>query len=205
MEKEFEEGYFEGVESQFEKGDRERFMSGHIRRGYILKLAFNPESALELGCSFGDTVDTLNNVGVETKGVDISKYTTKGNKNLICGDVAVVDFPKAELVYSFDLFEHLDSDQIEKVMNRLDFDSMFISISTSFQEYGDVTHIPNMDKTHISMHTPSWWFDKFYERFSETHFINMMTRTDFEIREEKKFTNTNFMLTKKKLTELQNL
>ena len=170
-----------------------------VEKTLILKMVFNPKSVLELGCGTGQLVDIFRMNGVEAYGIDISKYATANNKNLICGDVCVVDYPLTDMVCSFDLLEHLTEEQIDIVIDKCGkFPIMFHSISTSFDEYGDVTWIKGMDKSHISMHSPSWWLKKFYDQYGTKYFITLFTRTDYiSIDEGKhKFTNTNFILSK---------
>lgn len=137
-------------------------------RAEILKNVFSLESAYELGCAAGFTVDHLVKAGVNARGIDISDYIVgeAGNKNIICGDAVMTKIPKVSLVFSFDFMEHLSNVQIKTMITNIvdsDSDYFFHNIAVSFKEYGDVTHIEGMDKSHISMHTASWWVNKFME------------------------------------------
>ena len=144
--------------------------------------------------------------GIDAVGVDISEFVAKNQLYITHGDVTKVKYPEADLIGSFDILEHLTKEGIDKVLDKCKgYPTIFHSISISDDDYGDVTFLKDMDKTHISMYSSSWWMDKIYKKFSENYYITVMTRKDYiEYKKEGyKFTNLNFLLTKDKISDLQ--
>lgn len=185
---------------------KDEYNTSMAQRALCIKNLFKPESVLELGCGTGQFVDMLRMGDVKAVGIDISEYTTKDKDYLISGDVSVIEWPDVEMVCSFDLLEHLTEEQINIVIDKCSkYNTIFHSISTGFEDYGDVSFLKDMDKSHISMYSPSWWFKKFYDKYNTSYFITVMTRQDYVYAEEEKykFTNTNFLLTKKEINVLQ--
>lgn len=188
--------------------NKDEYNADMVQRGLNIKTLFKPRTVLELGCGTGQLVDILRMGDIDARGIDISEYTTKDKDYLMSGDVCRVEWPSADLVCSFDLLEHLDEKQIDIVIDKCSkYPLILHSISTGFDDYGDVSWIEDMDKSHISMYSPSWWLKKFYDKYNTTYFITAMTRQDFLHAEygKYKFTNTNFLLTKTEVNALQTI
>jgi len=188
--------------------DGDTYRNQMIAKALLFKKAFNPRSSLELGCANGIAVEALRNLGVEAYGIDLAKDILPDKPYYFAGNVANIEWPITELVHSSDILEHLTDKEIDIVLDKCSVtQNMFHSISTSFDEYGDITWLKDMDKGHIAMHSPSWWLKKFNDKFVERYFITTMSRTDFVSAEYQKykFSNTVFMLTKESMSMLAHL
>lgn len=177
-----------------------------VQKAMGIKNIIKPRSYLELGCGTGQIIDMLRIAGIDARGIDLSEFAAGQSEYITQGDVTKVDFPDADMVASFDMLEHLTEKDIDKVLHKCEkFPIIFHSISIAYNEYGDVTQLKDMDKTHISMHSPSWWMGKFHTRFADSHYMNVMSRKDYiEYKKEGyKFTNLNFLLTREKISDLQ--
>ena len=160
---------------------------------------------MELGCGTGQLIDMLRMGGIDAVGIDISEFVAKDNPHITQGDVTEVEYPKADLICSFDILEHLTEEGINKVLDKCKgYPTIFHSISISDENYGDVTFLKDMDKTHISMHSPAWWVAKIYKKFVRDYYITIMTRRDcITVEGGYTFTNLNFLLTEGRINDLQ--
>jgi len=192
----YNENYYYGDDGQYVNlAKKNGYNDDMILRAATLLKIFNPKSVLELGAGTGQLIE-----------INISEFATKDKGYMICGDASEVDYPEADVVCSFDLLEHLTIEQIDKVLEKCkNFPSIFLSISVAYEDYGDVTLLPNMDKSHISMLPHEWWVKKIFGVYCNSHYITMMTRKDYVYEDygKYKFTNVNFMMTDDVLNKLQ--
>lgn len=90
----------------------------------IVILLFQPTSVLDVGCAYGYSVDRLNQLGVPTKGIDISSLAIsradKGVRPFLTQGVAW-DLPygdkEFDLIYSSGMLEHIEEDKLEKTIS----------------------------------------------------------------------------------------
>lgn len=159
----YDEEYFDGG-----KGYHTYSYNGTFERMAedIVRL-FKPKSALEIGCAKGYLVRDLRRLGVSAYGLDVSEYA------LSCAPEEVADylfhhditkptemtFPKVDLIYSIDTFEHLPEDSLPIVRSfMLKFgDQFYVKVGTL--NTPDWEH----DESHITMHSLAWWYRKFPE------------------------------------------
>lgn len=173
-------------------------------RAFLLTRWSGAKKTLELGCGEGQMVEQFRQHGIDARGIDLSEYTTKGKEYMKQGDIVTAKYPKADLIYSRDVLEHLTAEDARKVLEKCrPYDYIFHSISVGEGDYGDVTFLDNMDKSHISMYSPSWWLKMFSEVFGDSHFIMVCTRKDYMEYPGHRFTNTNFFLSKKAVSDMQ--
>lgn len=160
----YDKEYFFGS-SKSGYGDYNENISPFAMRAEVLNKAFAPKTSLEFGCAAGYLVEQMRKLGIDARGVDISEFITTNKPDYItCEDISTMEVPSVDLLYSFDVMEHLNDSQLESIItNSIESGPNYIchDIAVSFEEYGDVTSIPGMDKSHISIHTPSWWVNKF--------------------------------------------
>ena len=126
---------------------------------------FKPKEAIEFGCGRGPRVYALNNIGVPTKGIEISKWAVDNSfipNSILKGDVTenYLEDP-FDLVIAYDLLEHIEEHQLDYAINNLIRNSnKYILISVPV--IGD----PNLmnDKTHKIFQEKSWWVKQFTKK-----------------------------------------
>jgi 2-polyprenyl-3-methyl-5-hydroxy-6-metoxy-1,4-benzoquinol methylase len=86
---------------------------------------FEPETVLELGCSSGKLLKTLQDQGFRVKGIDISQNAIDNSPDevkscIIIQDVNGYSFKnKVDLVVAMDLFEHLNPNRLPDLLKRI--------------------------------------------------------------------------------------
>lgn len=87
--------------------------------------AFAPAAALELGCAAGAVLECLQDLGVESEGIDISamaleRASERVRPRIHHGDILTLDLPKRyDLLFGLDVFEHLNPNKLEAYLTRL--------------------------------------------------------------------------------------
>jgi len=126
---------------------------------------FKPKIAVELGCGLGPRLYALQNIGVESYGIEISQYAVDHSmaKNVHQGDVRNgMAFPETpDLVIAYDLLEHIDYENIDNVIDMIvRLSNKYILCSIPF--LGD----PNLeaDPSHKIKETKEWWKKKFTDK-----------------------------------------
>lgn len=136
----------------------------HWLDAMVWKDHFKAKSVIEFGCGLGVRVLCLNYLGMDTKGVEISKYAvdnTVQKNSVIQGDVTETKKyfdNKADLVLAYDVLEHIDYDKLGAAIQTLIANSNSkILVSVPF--LGD----PNLekDKTHKIKQARTWWVQQF--------------------------------------------
>ena len=123
---------------------------------------FHPKNVLDMGCAFGYLVQSLREKGVEAYGIDVSEYAiSKADesikpylKNMSALENLPEDFPKHyDLVISIEMIEHLYEDDGLKVIDKMVSYSDKVLISSTDDDFDDVTHF-NVQKK-------EYWVEKF--------------------------------------------
>lgn len=126
---------------------------------------FHPKTVLDMGCAFGYLVSALRKKGVEAYGIDISEYAINNAeksikpyvKNMSALDELPDDFPKHfDLVISIEMIEHLYEEDGLKVIDKMVSYADKVLISSTDDDYDDVTHV-NVQKK-------EYWVDKFAKK-----------------------------------------
>jgi len=132
-----------------------------------------PERILEIGCGIGHRVFAANSLMVEAFGCDVSDYAISRAKkeypaykeNYVKQDAADVPDNSADLVFTYDVLEHLPEKEIDAMIKNL------IRVSNRWVingiTFGDNPNFP-LDPTHITGKPKSWWKEKL-----ESHGIKM--------------------------------
>jgi hypothetical protein len=87
--------------------------------------AFAPAAGLELGCAAGAVLECLQDLGVESEGIDISamaleRASDRVKPRIHLGDILTIDLPKKyDLLFGLDVFEHLNPNKLEAYLARL--------------------------------------------------------------------------------------
>lgn len=157
----YDKDYFDGGKGYHTYNDDQRF---DFTADTIIRL-MNPKSVLEIGCAKGYLVKALRERGVPAWGIDISDYAISQAPEEVADylfqyDITSgkeVQFPKVDLIFSEDTFEHIPEDKLETVkffmLNTAD--RYFIKVGT--------LRTPNWqhDASHITMHRLEWWQEWF--------------------------------------------
>lgn len=138
----------------------------HTKEAEIWKEHFHPRTFLDAGCGVGQRVFSMQEIGVESEGFDISvdAITTSpfkerlGNK-LFVGDITKKMTSKQyDLVLVYDVFEHLSYDQLDVAMKQIfNYVAPGKNAVFSIPFRGD----PNLerDPTHIIKEMKDWWIN----------------------------------------------
>lgn len=138
----------------------------HLLDAWNWKIYFNPKSAIEIGCGAGHRVFAMNLYGIDTYGIEKSKWVIehtpyKDIKNkLIIGDIAdlnLISKPIFDLTICYDLLEHISYEKIDIALNNIrDYGNKYFIFSIPF------LNDPNLlnDPTHIIKETKEWWIKK---------------------------------------------
>jgi len=134
--------------------------SKHFLDALDWKNFFKCESVIEFGCGLGPRVYAMNKIGLNAKGIEISKYAVDNayDKNIKLGNILnKIDY-KSDLVVAYDVLEHLEYKDLNKAIDNL-INSSKKYILISVPVIGD----PNLeaDKTHKIKETKEWWIKKF--------------------------------------------
>lgn len=118
---------------------------------------FKPMSVLEFGCGRGPRIFTLEQMGVEVKGVELSDWAVEKafTKRVIQGNILqYVGAELFDLVVAYDLLEHIELNDLPRALEVLR-DSCKGHVLISVPAEGD----PNLyaDKTHKIFKPKLWW------------------------------------------------
>lgn len=126
---------------------------------------FKCKTALELGCGLGPRVWALNEVGVETYGIELSQWATDHayiKDKVIQGDITQeLRLNTYDLVICYDVLEHIEEIHLNKVINNISkLTKRYVLVSVPV--LGD----PNLerDKTHRIKQSRNWWVEQFTQR-----------------------------------------
>jgi len=122
---------------------------------------FKPKTVLEFGAGLGPRTLTMNELGMNAMGVELSQYAVDHqfeNANVVQGDVLDWKGEKADLVVAYDILEHLEYGDLRKAIENLKaHTNKYVLVSVPV--IGD----PNLanDSTHKIFQTMEWWKETF--------------------------------------------
>jgi len=125
---------------------------------------FNPKTAIEFGCGLGPRVLAMNLMGIDTEGIELSKFAVGHSyipDKIKQGNVLNKLDKQYDLVIAYDLLEHIDYKDLDKAIeNIINSSNQYILISVPV--IGD----PNLelDKTHKIKENKEWWIKKFLDK-----------------------------------------
>ena len=127
-------------------------------------LRYKPKNVLDVGCAHGFIVKRLNDLGIPSWGIDVSKYAVdnKAHQNVVEGDILDIPFKDGyfDFVYSSDVLEHIPEDHVG--------DAIFEIVRVADRGLLEITHEKtpmDIDDTHVTMKPREWWRDKIPKRF----------------------------------------
>lgn len=122
---------------------------------------FKCKTALDIGCGVGHRVLTLNELGVDAYGCDISQWAVDNSHKKVSYKIIQLDISKEswengsfDLVIAYDILEHLTEQELETALKNIK-ESTNKHILFSIPFLGD----PNLeaDKTHKIKESREWW------------------------------------------------
>jgi predicted SAM-dependent methyltransferase len=122
-----------------------------------------PKSVLDLGCARGFIVKRLNDIGIPSWGIDISRYCwkTRVTENIVTGsitDMHMFEDKQFDLGVSIETFEHIPEKYVDQALKEVARVCNRAFISLSYEE----SVLPNdIDITHVNLKPARWWEDKF--------------------------------------------
>lgn len=158
---------------------RKQMEAKHYRDAIDWKDYFGCNNVLLFGCGFGQRVHTLDKIGVNSVGVELSEYAVKNSLTPFIIKGNIIDFnmkARYDLSVAYDLLEHLEYEDLDKAIDTLKKYAHNILVSIPFK--GD----PNLeaDPTHIIKEDKMWWIDKF-----ESHGLRRIPVPDhFQFKEQ---------------------
>lgn len=137
----------------------------HLRQVKHFNYLFKPKRVLDVSCATGLYLKAWRMVGVEAEGSDISEWAI--NNPIELGlKMQVADITKPlpyednsfDLIMCFDTLEHLDKEDLAKVMKEFRrIGSKYIIITTLFKGVEGHKESWEGDKTHKIWETKGWW------------------------------------------------
>lgn len=162
------------TEEQREKAfDKEYFnggghVGGYANEGYwdypVHWITFNhvlakkPESVLEVGCARGYLVKRFEDIGIKSKGLEISQhcYLTRATDGVIKWDITKTPWPIADkefdLCISVAVLEHIPEKYLPAIMSEM---RRVSKRGLHGVDLGD--HDDGFDKTHCTLKSLDWW------------------------------------------------
>ena len=134
-------------------------------RALYIKLQFNPKTLLDVGCGTGELVHNLRTLGVDARGLEISKEALELARPdvkpfLKQGDIMNIPFEKnsVDMVVSFDVLEHIERSKLQKAVNetvRVAKKQILHKIFT--QENTFLSFLHAADPSHVSVYSQGFW------------------------------------------------
>ncbi len=162
----------EDIEEEMYFQNRKQLEQKHLLDAYTWRDYFKPNKVLMVGDGMGHRTYSLNSIGIDTIGTDISEYAVKNNPygfkedRLKVEDVLKLDEKDFDLVVAYDVLEHIKYKDLSKALSNLKkATNKYLLISVPM--IGD----PNLeaDPTHIIKEELKWW-----ENQLETHGFKLL-------------------------------
>jgi len=171
----FDEAYFE---RGWERGTAyDNYSRGALTSPTYRELAeaiasvFKPERCLEIGCATGAIVRHLNDLGVETHGIDVSEWAVANrlHPNVVLAGAESLPFPDThfDLVFSSHSLEHIPEASIDSALAEMDRVARPLGaqfhlhpiVGTYPYDYDEELVIVNLkkDPTHNILQAMDWW------------------------------------------------
>lgn len=165
--KKFDQGYFEeGKHGGYGAGWSKQYDKDHITWKALAKWVyaqFNPDSILEIGCSFGWLTKALQKYCF-VRGIDISQYAIGVGQMYGCpiyrADARKIPFENDSFnfICGFDILEHLPEEFIDEAISEIN------RVCQKFAFF-NIPSYPGTDSTHLNIKPPEYWIEKFSKYF----------------------------------------
>lgn len=169
----------------------------NFMRALVIKIFLNPKTCLDVGSGTGEFVSSLRKLGIDAKGIDISKVAIeiadpKIKPYLKEGDITNIPYPdnSFDLVLTFDVMEHVERSKIKKSAEEtVRVSNKFIYHKIYTRENAWVTLFHKEDFSHVSVFSKRYW----QNIFSSLSNIRIMRTSIFRL---PSFFETVFLLKK---------
>jgi len=157
--------YFElDVDDELYFRNRMLLEEKHWRDCYYWKVFFKPKNCLIVGCGMAQRVFTMNALGVDCKGFDISKfaitytpYKTIKSKLFVDDIVNLQHRGKYDLVVCYDVLEHIEENNVDKALKNIyNLTNKYALFGITFKDNPNF----DLDPTHKTGKSRDWWIDK---------------------------------------------
>jgi len=141
-----------------------------------IKYVFEPRRCLEIGCATGAIVRHLNEIGIETHGIDVSTWAIENrlheNVTLAGADDLPFEDDGFDFVYSSHALEHIPSSLLEDAIREISRVAspdahqfhMLPIVGTYPYDYDEELARQNLqaDPTHNILQPMAWWTDRWH-------------------------------------------
>ena len=113
---------------------------------------------LDVGSGRGETIEYARERGIDALGLEIVPELT--SDDIAQGSITAIPFHTCDVVTCYDVLEHLPPEDVDKALDelfRVAKHRLFLTVSGNPAERGD-------DVLHMSIHTWTWWEQKFRDR-----------------------------------------
>lgn len=128
---------------------------------------FKCKTAVEFGCGKGPRVYAMQNIGIDAKGYEISKFAISNRlckkiwEGNITEDAPISTLPEQDLSIGYDVLEHIEYSKLDKaILNLITTTNKYILISVPV--IGDLNL--EADSTHIIKENKEWWIKQFTDK-----------------------------------------
>ena len=128
------------------------------------------DRVLEVGCGKGYVLVEFHHLGMDVRGMDLSRYAVDQahpelQGKILCMDMLKADFPPGsfDLVFAKDCLPHLPEERIEDVVKQcqqLSRRHCFFEIEVARSPY-EADLLYRWDITHQTRRPPAWWLELF--------------------------------------------
>lgn len=135
--------------------------------------ALTPENVLEVGCAYGFLVKRLNDMGIPTEGVDVSRfaYKMRATDSFRVGSILDLGFYKDkqfDLGVTVETFEHILEQDVDQALSEIARVSKRGVHWIAYKEVDDLVKT-HEDITHVNIKPYEWWVDKVKEICGDSH------------------------------------
>lgn len=123
---------------------------------------FRPKRVLMYGCGFGQRVNAMNQMGVDARGIELSKYAVDNALSAFVkqGSILKNFEDDCDLVVAYDILEHLKYEDLGQAINNLKRTKRWILVSVPFKGTPNCEN----DPTHIIKEDREWWVKQFTDK-----------------------------------------
>lgn len=178
----YDRDYYEKNKGEYRFAYTKSFLGNLIQsitnfyRALTIKLFINPKNCLDVGCGTGKLVYYLRKLGVETYGIEISKYALENAEKevkpyLKFGDITKIPYPdnQFDLVLTYDVIEHLERSKLKKAIEEtVRVSRKWILHKIYTKENHWITLFHGKDFSHLSVFPYTFWKNMFNSLSSVT-------------------------------------
>ena len=185
----FTKKYFTGHESNY-KDYRQKKYVDLARNIYDFLHLDKKSTILDFGCATGTLIKELKELGITCYGTDISEWAIEFGRKYYGLDGELFSYHKpllsipVDYILMLDVLEHCPLMEIEDVLDKCSYNQklkgIVIRLPVSAIEGDDfVLDISKNDKTHIMIHSKSWW-KKLFRKFGFDNYVTIHKKNIYD-------------------------